>query len=152
MRDTDGFSLVEVTLAIGVIAFALLAIFSLIPVGLNSARAAIDATHTSLILEDVQNRIQSSITGATFNGSAAVTLNLYYDRNAVALPGYADALYRADATIAGAWGANPPPPNVDSNYLRPVSIQIGWPVDASSGAIVGNNAARVTASFYVRRP
>ena len=58
---TSGFSLVEVTLAIGIVGFALLAIVGLIPVGLNSGREAIDATRTSLIAQDVVNRVRATM-------------------------------------------------------------------------------------------
>lgn len=153
MQRTKGFSLVEVTLAIGVIAFALLAIFALIPVGMNSGRAAIDATRTSLIAEDVQNRVQSSVTDATFAAGGDLPLpTLYYDREGTFLvTGYSDALYRVTTIVHGRWTVNIPP-NVDANHLRPVTVQIGWPVNTADGTVVGNNAARNTFSFYVRKP
>jgi uncharacterized protein (TIGR02598 family) len=43
-RHHSAFSLVEVTLALGVAAFALVAIFGLLPVGLNSNQASIEQT------------------------------------------------------------------------------------------------------------
>ncbi len=61
MKRQSGFSLVEVTLAIGVIAFALVAIFALIPVGLSSSREAIDDTTTSLITQDIFNRVKAEV-------------------------------------------------------------------------------------------
>lgn len=56
-----GFSLVEVTLAIGVIAFALIAIMGLIPIGTKSGRDSIDATRTSMIAQTVFNRIKANM-------------------------------------------------------------------------------------------
>lgn len=61
MRKVSAFSLVEVTLAIGIIAVALVGIFALIPVGLNSSRDAIDDTSTSLITQDIYNRVRSEV-------------------------------------------------------------------------------------------
>jgi uncharacterized protein (TIGR02598 family) len=61
MRKSQGFSLVEVTLAIGIVAFALIAILGLVPVGLNSGRDSIAATHTPLIAQDVFDRIRASM-------------------------------------------------------------------------------------------
>ncbi len=52
-RRTAGFSLVEVTLAIGIIAFAFVALFALLPVGMTTFRAAVDATNDSIILQDM---------------------------------------------------------------------------------------------------
>ena len=44
LRRPAAFSLVEITLALGVMAFCLVAIFGLLPVGLNSDRAAVEQT------------------------------------------------------------------------------------------------------------
>jgi uncharacterized protein (TIGR02598 family) len=62
MRKSQGFSLIEVTLAIGIVAFALIAILGLVPVGLNSGRESIDSTHTPLIAQDVFDRIRGYMT------------------------------------------------------------------------------------------
>ena len=43
-RQTTAFSLVEVTLALGIMAFCLVAIFGLLPTGLNTSRDAIAQT------------------------------------------------------------------------------------------------------------
>lgn len=55
----DAFSLIEVTLAIGVMAFALLAIFGLIPVGLGTFRNAKDISITSQIEEKIFSEVKS---------------------------------------------------------------------------------------------
>ena len=55
----DAFSLIEVTLAIGVMAFALLAIFGLIPVGLGTFRNAKDTSITSQIEEKIFSEVKS---------------------------------------------------------------------------------------------
>jgi uncharacterized protein (TIGR02598 family) len=60
-RRINAFSLIEVTLAIGVIAFALVAILGLLPVGMRSGREAMDATRTSLIAQDVVTRLRASL-------------------------------------------------------------------------------------------
>jgi type II secretory pathway pseudopilin PulG len=56
-----GFSLVEVTLALGVIAFALVAILGIIPTGLRSSRDAIDDTLTALIAQDLSSRLRAEV-------------------------------------------------------------------------------------------
>jgi uncharacterized protein (TIGR02598 family) len=58
----DAFSLIEITVAIGVIAVGLLAILGLLPIGMKSGRDAVDATRTSLIAQDVSNRVRASMT------------------------------------------------------------------------------------------
>jgi type II secretory pathway pseudopilin PulG len=57
----NAFSLVEVTLALGVVAFALVAILGIVPVGLNSGRESVDASHTGLIAQDVYNRLRTTM-------------------------------------------------------------------------------------------
>lgn len=47
------FSLVEVTIAIGVVSFSLLAIMGLVPVGLTTLRAAMDQTVESQIVQAI---------------------------------------------------------------------------------------------------
>jgi uncharacterized protein (TIGR02598 family) len=160
MRRIPGFSLVEVTLAIGIIGFAMLAIFALIPVGLNSGREAIDATHTGLISQDIQNRVRNSVTNTTFSNASSVTLGpWFYDRNGVfvdtsgaAATRFASVIYRADAVIHSTWDPQNLPPNVDSAVLRPVTSQLHWPVNSSDGSIIGANLPGATFTFYVRRP
>ena len=53
MRAPDAFSLVEVTLALGVAAFSLLVIFSLLPIGLQTNQRAIEQTASADILSAV---------------------------------------------------------------------------------------------------
>ena len=50
-RSNSGFSLVEVSLAIGIIAFAFVALFSLMPTGLTTFRSAIDTSNETWIMQ-----------------------------------------------------------------------------------------------------
>lgn len=66
MRDTlrhsglsnRAFSLIEVVIAMGVTSFALLGMVALIPMGLSSARAAVDATTESQIVQYARNELE----------------------------------------------------------------------------------------------
>ena len=72
LKRVAGFSMVEVTLALGIIGFALLAIFALLPAGLTASRDAATDTQTSMILQDAYNRVRSSINrGVYFDGTFA---------------------------------------------------------------------------------
>jgi Tfp pilus assembly protein PilV len=62
-----GFSLVEIAIALGIVSFALIAILGLIPVSMNSARDAVDQTRTSMIAQDVYNRMRASMTSNDSN-------------------------------------------------------------------------------------
>ena len=59
-RLRDGFSLVEVVLAIGVVAFAFVAIFGMLPTGMGIARQAMDASVGSQIAQRVIHDAQQS--------------------------------------------------------------------------------------------
>jgi len=63
-----GFSLVEVTLALGVAAFALLAVLGLLPVGINNNQASIQQTaatnFATAIIEDMEQVPDSSTLAA----------------------------------------------------------------------------------------
>lgn len=54
----SGFSLVEVTLSIGVIAFAFVALLGLLPAGLSSFRAAIDTSNEARIVQSLVGKVQ----------------------------------------------------------------------------------------------
>ena len=58
LRRDDGFSLVEVTLAIGIIAFAFVALFGLLPMGMTTFRAAVDSTNDTSIMQDLNSMVQ----------------------------------------------------------------------------------------------
>lgn len=57
-RKNKGFSLVEITIALGIAAFCLLAIFALLPTGMNTNRSSVDETIganlTSAIVADLR--------------------------------------------------------------------------------------------------
>ncbi|MEI6071372.1 MAG: Verru_Chthon cassette protein B [Verrucomicrobiae bacterium] len=55
-----GFSLVEVTLAIGIVAFAFLTILGLIPTGLRTFRGAIDTSVSGQIFQRIVNEAQQT--------------------------------------------------------------------------------------------
>ena len=59
-RSAAAFSLVEVTLAIGIIAFAFVALFGLLPTGMQTFRAAIDISNESWILQNINSMVQTT--------------------------------------------------------------------------------------------
>jgi len=58
-RHARGFSLVEVTLALGVAAFCLIVIFGLIPIGLKSNRMAVEQTAANGIISAVTTDLRA---------------------------------------------------------------------------------------------
>jgi len=59
-RHQAAFSLIEVTLAIGVVAFAFMSILGLIPIGMNTFRQAMNTSVCSQISEQVMNDVQET--------------------------------------------------------------------------------------------
>lgn len=54
------FSLVEVTLAMGLTSFALMAILGLMPIGFSSMRQAMDSTQESQIMREIRAKVQQT--------------------------------------------------------------------------------------------
>jgi len=59
-RRSAGFSLPEVAMAIGIIAIAFVALIGLLPVGLNTYRAAIDESNQTWIMQSMNSMIQTT--------------------------------------------------------------------------------------------
>lgn len=64
-RFSSGFSLVEITLALGVAALCLLGVFALLPIGLQSNHAAVQQTLAANILEAVVADLRNTPAGST---------------------------------------------------------------------------------------
>ena len=64
-RSIAGFSLIEVTLALGVAAFCLIAVFGLVPVGVQTNRNATSQTTATNILSSVVSDIRASPKAST---------------------------------------------------------------------------------------
>ena len=64
-RNTPAFSLVELTLALGIAAFCLIAVFALMPVGVQTNRNATSQTAATNILSSVVSDIRASPPGQT---------------------------------------------------------------------------------------
>src|SRR5438128_2069458 len=68
-----GFSLVEVTLALGVAAISLIAIFSLLPVGLQTSQNAIQQSGSNNVLAAVIADLRATPPASPRGGSATST-------------------------------------------------------------------------------
>ncbi len=78
-----GFSLVEITIALGVASLCLLAVFSLLPVGVQTNRAAVAETVGGSILSsvtaDLRSTPKTSSTSAQFVITFGTATTLYFD-------------------------------------------------------------------------
>lgn len=111
-KNQAGFSLVEVTLAIGIVAFAFVALFGLVPTGLNVFRSAIDTSIGSTILQQVVENAQqtdydalisaSGLSGSGNNGNSqsGVLSDTCYDEQG-------DQVMQSDGTPLPGTGGEP---------------------------------------------
>jgi uncharacterized protein (TIGR02598 family) len=75
-KAANGFSLMEVTLAVAVVAIGLIAILGLIPQGVQSSRDAADNTLAATIVQDTFNDLRTRALGGSWPPAA---VNIYYD-------------------------------------------------------------------------
>lgn len=73
-RAPSGFSLIEVTLALGVAAFCLLAVFGLLPIGLKTQQFAIEQTAATRIVSAAVSDLRNTPPAATT--SSLFTINI----------------------------------------------------------------------------
>lgn len=81
--STSAFSLVEVTLALGVAAFCLMAVFGLMPVGVQTNRNATSQTTATNIIAavvaDLRATLKTSATSSQFAVTFGTEKTLYFD-------------------------------------------------------------------------
>ena len=82
-RLVAGFSLVEVALAVAIIAVAYTGILALLPNGLNVFRQALDATVSSQIIQRVLNEAKETDFSALITGSTGATNETFLAINAL---------------------------------------------------------------------
>jgi len=152
-----GFSLVEVVLAIGVIAFAIVAILGVFPLGLNAGHSAQDETRAPQIAQEIFDAI-SSQAPTQFNkvvlplaspspppidlSSSTTQLNapaafLYADNNGQLSQSSSGATYTVSVAT------NSSPNGFDPSYANQVTVRVVSPPLASPGATpTGNQTVR----------
>jgi len=154
MKRQAAFSLVEVTLALGIIAFCLVGLFGLLPVAMNSNRVSLEECNAL----NVMNRLVASlralpasrpadvgqwvVEGLTVPnaGDAASTQTLFYSEDAsgqFSTREIPDAVYRLTVTTT------PPPGGGAGNAGGAVSVYLRatWPAHADpAGPGVGSVA------------
>ncbi len=88
-RSSKGFSLVEVTLSLGLVSFALVAMLGLLPTGLTTLRASMSQTVEAQILQSIASRaVISSFTNISAN-------TLYFDDEGLPVTSAGAAYYTA---------------------------------------------------------
>ena len=141
-----GFSLVEVTLALGVAAISLLAVFALLPVGLQTSYRATEQTAASDIMADIIADLRAtaptsppgdSAISAQFginvpgnSGGAGSAATLYFDTQAELLPSATGARYRLMVAFPSNGGG--------SRTATFVHLKMTWPALADPARAAGS--------------
>lgn len=135
-----GFSLVEVTIALGVAGFCLLAIFGLLPAGVNSNRASIEQTAAANLATRIAADLQAAGTNAVSPNlsvglDGSTTLYLREDGSQGSSSG--NSRYRATVTTAQGTGGN--------HAATVARILVSWPAAADPAAAAAGTFEIVTA-------
>ena len=143
------FSLVEVVIALGVIAFAIVAIFGVIPTGLRTSAGAQDETRAAQLAQavlstmasqaqtqfnSVKLRLDDNSTNTIDLAAAPAALDIYADNEGKLISASGGAVYAVSVKMDNA------PAGFDSGYANLVTVSVGWPAAAPT-------ASRTTRSF-----
>ena len=123
---TAGFSLVEVTLALGVAAFCLIALFGLLPLGVQTNQSSISQTAAASVLSsvvaDLRATPKASSTSPQYDITFGIAKFLYFDsegRDVSLTDPNAAPRYRVTITF--------PPGPVGAFAPTFVSLKVTWP-------------------------
>jgi uncharacterized protein (TIGR02598 family) len=139
---TSGFSLVELTLALGIAAFCLVTVFALIPVAALANRNATSQTAAASILRSVAADLRATPKTSNASTQFAITgINtgatpppLYFDNSGQASTGLtANSRYQLNVIWSG------------SATLRYADLKVTWPAAATAANASGK--AEVFAAF-----
>jgi uncharacterized protein (TIGR02598 family) len=131
-RSNWAFSLVEVTLALGVAAFCLIAVFGLIPVGVQTNRNATSQTAATNIMVAVVSDMRATPTGSNTSAQFGITFGtnppaLYFDGTGqFASTLGANSRYQLNITWNGSAG------------LRYADLKVTWPAAATPANASGS--------------
>jgi uncharacterized protein (TIGR02598 family) len=130
---TAAFSLVEVTLSLGIAAFCLMAVFGLMPVGVQTNRNATSQTAATnvmaAVVADLRATPSASNTSAQFGITFGTAKTLYFDgAGQFTTTLGANSRYQLSVT----WNASAP------SGLRYADVKVTWPAAATPGNASGS--------------
>ena len=128
---SSAFSLVEVTLALGVAAFCLIAVFGLIPVSMQTNRNATSQTAATSIIAAVVADLRATPTANSTSSQFGITFGtnatLYFDGAGQASTSpTANSRYQLNVTWDG------------SSALRYADLKVTWPATATAANATGS--------------
>lgn len=135
----QGFTLVEVAMAIGIVSFCVLAILGLLPVGLSTLQDSACQQGTA----DVSKQISSQLQQISFNPTNAFNIqNLanttnFYTRDGIPTNNTA-AYFRASFTVGAASLNNSTVSTFDTNSGQSVTVTLSYPANAPAAGQKSN--------------
>jgi uncharacterized protein (TIGR02598 family) len=152
LRRLHAFSLVELTLALGIAAFCLIAVFGLVPVGVQTNRNATSQTAATNILTSVVSDIRASPPGQSKSAKYKISRNknsrttLYFDGQGqfTTLRG-ANSRYRLYVKIDD---VNPG----GVAYPAYAWLKVSWPaaVDPINTTVTPSGSVETVAAYFVQ--
>jgi uncharacterized protein (TIGR02598 family) len=134
-RSAGGFSLIEIVLALGVGSFCLIAVFGLLPIGIQTNRNATSQTAATGALASVISDLRATPTSSTTSTQYQITFGssktLYFDgagRFATLLG--PSSKYRLDVTFPSNEGFTHSPTYAD--------LKVTWPAAAALANVSGS--------------
>jgi uncharacterized protein (TIGR02598 family) len=159
----QGFSLVEVTIAVAVVAIGLIAILGLIPQGVQSSRDAADRTLAATIAQDLFDAVRSQLftnvnlsSYGTFPNQLGNAYNLqnsylkyplattYFDQSGLSPSTVQDSYFRVDLTFE----AQAPPPPAVTPVLSLVTATVSWPAKPGMTTFLNTNVFVTEVALY----
>lgn len=141
IRSLASFSLVELTLALGIAAICIIAVFGLLPVGLKANHNAISqsasASIIAAVVADMRATPRAATTSTQYGVSFGVTKTLYFD-NAGGISTALDAKSRYRLNVEF-------PANPTAGAATFASLKVTWPAGASPASAIG--ASEVFVAF-----
>jgi uncharacterized protein (TIGR02598 family) len=151
----SAFSLVEVTLALGVATFCMVAILGLLPVGLKSNQSAIEQTMAASIARSIATDLRltpilsgsSPQFGFTFSGSSGAVQSLYFSEDGSPTGKVGDAPLTSGTTSRYRTSIWIVPPASATKAATSVRLMVTWPALADSNP--ASNPSNFSGSFEI---
>ena len=157
---TSAFSLVEVTLALGIAAFCLIAVFGLMPVGLQTNRNAKSQTRATnlmaAVMADLRSTPRTKTTSLDFCIPLSGTTTVYFDSEGRCSSDVAGSVMRPCAGLGG--GAWIPPlqtryrvtvtfPSSGNANLTYADLKATWPAAADPATTTPSGSVEMFAAL-----
>lgn len=154
------FSLVEVTIAIGIVAFAFVALVGVLPVGLQTFRRAVDASVGAQITQRIINDIQQTDFDVLMDGHTSPFLAAprYFDDQGSEVTAPSAAVYHVKTWVKPSTDLPGNPSTASNGKLATVTIQIvnnpgnrAIATDSATGMWNDRTVCMVTSEAFVAK-